>query len=553
MKQRHWLLAPLSLLLAAFLVACGGSDDGGSPGGESSSSGETPAASGGGSSSPTLTVAVATFGGEEFDPGRSATANHVGWMYERLIGVDPDGTLSGERGLAESWETSTDGMSLTVKLHPDIMWHDGEPFTADDVVLTFGERYQAPDAVCTFCSQYKRRIAEVVAVDDLTVEFRFTEKDITFFASLSSRDTPNSYVVPRHKFELAGDGTYSLIGDPVGTGPWKFVSTERGSSVTFERNEDYWQTENVPEWDELVVRLMPEIGSRFSALRAGEVDMTQITPSQIPQVEEAGFQIDGGEGFVTIVTMFLAAYDDRFLTNQLEFRKALNLAVDMEAVLGSLYPDGSGERAVTAFWNTPLALGYDESLTPYPYDPDEAMRLLEEMDYDGRPLKVWIAPGQSSPEAAELLELLAGYWEAVGIRTELTPVDNATLRGYWQEEQHSFDTSYAGHVGIDTPPTRPMGLQNIAVAWLSPAAGGIIKSYHDLEGIDALYLEALKANTLDELDGSLRAINRTTYEEYPMVPVILKNDLWALGPAIESWEPGAYGFGQHWETLKRAD
>ena len=66
-------------------------------------------------------------------------------------------------------------------------------------------------------------------------------------------------------------------------------------------------------------------------------------------------------------------------------------------------------------------------------------------------------------------------------------------------------------------------------------------------------LVMLKSQTLDELNTAVQAINRQSYEEYPMVPIVLRNDLWALGPEIASWEPGGFGFGRHFETLKRAD
>jgi len=500
----------------------------------------------------TLTIAIQTFNVENVDPGKSGTTDvpYNGHMYDFLIGTLPGGELSGKRGLAESWEISPDGRSLKVNLRRNVRWHDGREFTSDDVLFSFGERYPAKDSTCTFCGQYRRLVDKVVAIDNFTVEFRLKQSDITFFSGLSSRDT-NSMVMPRHNYLLKEDGSYDLKGDPIGTGAWKFVTRKIGDSITYRANLDYWNSAYRVDWNDLRVLLRTEASVRFAAVRTQEADMVPILASQIATAKREGLTVHGPKGWVTIILMFNNAYDPQFFTNNVDFRKALNLAVDMEAVFKAFYPEGSGTPAATAFWNGPVALGYDPDLKPYPFDPVEAKRLVQKSGYDGKPLKIWSRPHAFATEAPELIELIAGFWNNIGIKTDITPIDPGAFRGKLFAKPQAFESGFAGHIAVDTPPTRPMALSNIAVAWLSQGNGGVIASYHDLNGIDSMYNEAIKATTLQDLSVAVREINRKTYAEYPMVPIIFKNDLWALGPKIQSWEPGDFGLSWHFETVKK--
>jgi len=240
----------------------------------------------------TLTVAYHTFFRETIDPGQHATLGvpYYGHMFDYLIGTAPDGQLSAGRGLATSW-SSPDGLNWTLKLRPNVRWHDGKPFTADDVVFTLGERYQAKDATCAFCGSVRRLVQEVKAPDPLTVQIRLKKADITFFALLSSRDG-DLMMLPRHGYRPKADG-FEQIEPPIGTGPWKFAERKIGDSITFDANRSYWDPTRVPEFARLRVVLRPEAASRLASLRAGEVDMASVDPAQVRQAKSAGLKLMG--------------------------------------------------------------------------------------------------------------------------------------------------------------------------------------------------------------------------------------------------------------------
>ena len=128
----------------------------------------------------TLTLVVPNFNRENFDRGLTSTVDmaYNGNHQDALIGTARNGELAPERGLAESWKMSPDGRTLTLSLRKNVRWHDGTPFTADDVVFTI-ERLRAKDTVCVFCGQLKRGVKDVRIVDPHTVQIELVDPDVS--------------------------------------------------------------------------------------------------------------------------------------------------------------------------------------------------------------------------------------------------------------------------------------------------------------------------------------------------------------------------------------
>jgi peptide/nickel transport system substrate-binding protein len=503
----------------------------------------------------TLTVGYHSFAKEILDPGLGTTTGvmYDGHMFDYLIGAAPNGELTADRGLATDWRMSTDGSTWTIRLRPKVQWHDGRPFTADDVVFTLGQRYLAKDAVCTFCGSLKRAVQEVKALDPLTVEIRLKHPDITFFALLSSRDG-DLRMLPKHGYRPKGDG-FEQLQPPIGTGPWKFVERTIGDSITYAANLEYWDAQRLPTFARLRVLLRPEAATRLAMVRSGEADMATIDPGQARAAKAAGLRLLGPKSVQLPLLAFHVSFDPQFLTNRMEFRKTLALAIDMDAIMKRIYV--GAEEFVTRANNTaswsPIALGYDPTLQPYPYDPQEARRLLKAVGYDGRPLKVWSFPAGIMSEAPEVLELVAGFWEAIGIKVELTPIEFAAFRPRYVSEPHKFEGGYAGHIAIDGPFPRPTMISNLVVAFASHRAGGILQEFHDLALLDAQLDKFAKILDLKDLDAALRELNRRMYAEYSTYPLVYRDLIFAAGPRVAGWSPANYGVAWYFETVKRAE
>jgi peptide/nickel transport system substrate-binding protein len=497
----------------------------------------------------TLTLAIPNFNREGFDRGLTSTVDmaYNGNHQDALIGTAPNGELAPERGLAESWKMSADGRTLTLSLRKNVRWHDGQPLTADDIVFTI-ERSRAKDTVCVFCGQLKRGVKEVRAVDAHTVQIELVDPDITFPAVLSSRDG-DIRVLTRRNYKPAGDG-FELVGKPLGTGPWKFVDFKRGVEARFEANTAYWDPKRIPEFAELRVVPRPDPTTRLSMVKAGEADIALIEASQIPEVRRAGVRLLSVKATTIPMIVFLGCWQKEMWCHRTDFRKAMVLAIDMGAIVKRLFPEGSGSRYANAQF-TELSLGYDPGLRPYPHDPAEARRILKEIGYDGKAVKVWSAPLPTSPETPEIMELVQGYLKNAGFKAELTPIEYGAFRPRIVKSPQTFETTYAAHLHIDVGFTRPMMMQNFAVSWLSHEAGGLIQSYWNPAKADAIYRRMKQITDLKVLDEEFRKVNRETYGEYAFYPILARNTPFAAGPRVGEWSPGDYGLAYHFETIRK--
>jgi peptide/nickel transport system substrate-binding protein len=506
------------------------------------------------SSKGTLTVAITSFQSENLDPALGLTTDryYQGHSYEYLLGTAESGQLAPERGLATSWTASPDAKVYTFKLRPNVRWHDGKPFTADDVVFSFKERYRAKDTICTFCSAIKGNVGDVKAVDSHTVEFHLNNPDVTFPGVVSSRDGDLS-VLPRHNFQARPDGAgYRMAGNPIGTGPWKFKSWTQGDSITFTANADYWDKSRIPAFAELVIVKRPEAATRLAMVRRGEAHMAFIDAGQAREAQGAGLKVMGVEG-ASLTVLSLGGCDRKeLLCSQREFRRAMFLAIDMDAIVKRLFPEGTGVRFPTSVF-TPVALGFDAQIKSYAYDPEESKRILQRLRYDGRPVKLWEVVLSNSPETPEILQLVAGYFNAVGLKTEITPIEQAQFyRSMVMQQPQRWDPAYAAHVHINVPFPRPFVTQNIRVSFISRPAGGVLAYYPEYEFADREYARIVQITSLKELDQELRKFNRATHEAYGFYPVVARSLAFAVNPKIAGWAPGKYGLAWHLETVKPA-
>jgi len=499
-----------------------------------------------------LRVVVANFGREVLDPALTTTQDlqYAGHVHDPLIAGDEQGQLSGARGLAESWTLSPDARQLTLKIRQGVRWHDGKPLTADDVVFTLGERMVAPDAICTFCRFLRGGIARVEAPDDATVVLTLKEPDITFPSVLSSRDG-DIRVLARHNYRRTDNG-FELIGAPIGTGPWKFVSFERGVEMRLAANPDYWDRARVPEFAQLRVMPRAQASTRLAMVRAGEADMAFVDPRQATDARRAGLKLLMLDGASISTLSFMGCWQPEMLCHRQELREAITHAIDVNTIVRRYYPEGSGRPVASSVW-TEAALGFDPALTPYRFDQQRARELLRRINYDGRPVKIWVVPTNSNPEAPEIMQLVDGYLRAVGIRTEVTPMEFGAFRPRYANDPQNFETRYAAHLYIDSPAARPTVIPNLAVSFISRSAGGIIQAYWNPQGMDATYARLRSLTELPQLEAGLREVNRQTYGEYAFVPLAARAVVAAAGPRVRGWTPGRFGLAWNLETVTRAE
>lgn len=279
-------------------------------------------------------------------------------------------------------EVSSDGLTVTVPLRDDVTFHDGEPFTADDVVFTY-ESIIDPE-VASPLAGIMDSLERVEALDEQTARFNLNRPDPAIFDKLQIG------IVPEHLLSGEEDlETASFNSEPVGTGPYTFEEWTSGSRISLSANPDYF--DGAPNIGRVVFTFVEDENSRAALLEDGSVDGIGLIPSLASRFEDSDefqlFEVPSADARVIILPNENPALEDP------EVRRALSLAIDREAMVdGVLY--GYGEPAYGPIM--PGHWAYDPA-AEVPYDPEEASRLLEEagwsdtdgdgtLDRDGQPL-----------------------------------------------------------------------------------------------------------------------------------------------------------------------
>lgn len=183
-----------------------------------------------------------------------------------LMHITPQ--LIAEGDLAESWEPSDDGLEWTFTLKSGVTWHDGTPFTADDVVYTFN---RSKDPEQSVHSSVLANVASLEKVDDLTVKFIMDKPQASFLVKTLERSSGRAMTIVSQKaIEEMGLEQYALT--PVGTGPFKVTSHELGQSLVLERNENYYDSER-PKLDKITIIPIPEPEPLAAAIEAGDIHL----------------------------------------------------------------------------------------------------------------------------------------------------------------------------------------------------------------------------------------------------------------------------------------
>jgi len=198
-------------------------------------------------------------------------------VYNRLLTLDADRNLAPD--LAQSWEVLDGGKKFVFHLYENVTWHDGYPFTSEDVVWHW-ETLTDPD-VLTYVKPKLATMERVYADGPYTVIFEFSEPTQTVLFAYFQSDT---YIHPKHIYDGTDFETNPANFAPIGTGPFKVVDFVPESYCIFEANEDYFKGR--PYLDRLIYKIIPDTTSGLMAFEAGEVDYTEAPNEEIPRLED---------------------------------------------------------------------------------------------------------------------------------------------------------------------------------------------------------------------------------------------------------------------------
>jgi len=341
--------------------------------------------------------------------------------------------------LAESWK-ALDDRTWEFHLRPGVRWHDGQPFTAEDVQFSYNRAPNVPGSLATFAG-YLRTIDSMEITDPLTIKIRTKDPNPLLPLNLAS-----VHIVSKHVGEKATTEDYNSGRAVVGTGPYRLVSYTPGDRVIMRRNEDYWG--GVQPWSRVNYVWIGNAASRTAALLAGDVDVIdKVSESDLAQLRtRADVEVFAFSGLRVLLmlpnfslgsTAFARSNDGKPLaTNPLldpRVRQALSIAINREGLTERLMA-GTAEPA--GQWMPADTFGYNKAIPVPKPDPEGARRLLAQAGFpDGFQLTVHV-PSDSYVKGPETVQGVAQMWTRIGVRTTVEAVPWATYATRAQKAEY---------------------------------------------------------------------------------------------------------------------
>ncbi len=341
--------------------------------------------------------------------------------------------------LARDWEMAEDGLSMTVHLRRDVIFSDGEPMDADDVVYTW-QLNQNPDIVDGRQIEYLRHISKVEKIDDYTVKFHFTK--VFYENELRALEEP---VLPRHFFEKytareIRDNPAMLLG----TGPYRLPDPTRyvpGERIELLRNERYWGPP--PPWNRIIWRLIEKESAELVSFRNREIDLFAPTPEQHLDMLKDQPLLDRTQHFAYehIRTGYTyIAWNQKLKGKPTIFadkrvRQAMTMMLDRQRMVDEVFL-GFANVATGPF--SPLSDQDNPDVRPWPYDPGRAVELLKEVGFtvgddgslyrpDGKPFEVTITYPAGSDFYQKIMLMVKDNFAKAGVVVNLNPQEWSLL------------------------------------------------------------------------------------------------------------------------------
>lgn len=386
-------------------------------------------------------------------------------LYDSLVWIND--ALEIEPALAERWEVSADGTEYLFYLRQGVSFHNGEPFTSASVVATWETGSDPSNDYANFYTVANR----VEAIDAYTVRITTPEPNATFLTTLA---ISWGMVPPAHIAEVGID---AFARNPIGTGPFRFVSRSAGDRILYAANPDYWRV-GYPKVAELEFRIIPDASTRLAAIQTGEIHIAnRLTPDQARALQ-------GARGVTVVSYLNDRAYYVGFKNigagvgtplADPRVRQALNYGSDRFGIINAIF---AGEAQPIPGFVIQGNLGYDaERMAPFDYDPERARALLAEAGYPNGFSISMGCPADGYVNINEVCLALQRTLARIGVEVN---VEFRTTNSFWSEPQYGsvgamFVDSWSSTIGEALPRlTGALVPGNYYTAWEDPAMAALI-------------------------------------------------------------------------------
>ncbi len=409
--------------------------------------------------------------------------------------------------LAEAWSESADGLTFDFKLREGLKFHNGDPFTADDVKFSF-ERYRGTSA-----KLLHDRVKSVDIIDPHRVRFTLHKPWPDFLVFYATPATGAAWIVPKKYIEKVGEAGFKR--QPVGLGPYRFVRMDPGQELVLEANEQYWRKK--PTIKRVVIKGVPDRTTRLAMLKTGEADIGYLMVG----VEAATIKADPKLRLAQVIPSatwwveFLEQWKPQSPWHDRRVRLAANLAIDRKGINEA---ERLGYSRLTGSM-IPSIMDFALRIEPYPYDPARAKRLLAEAGYPSGFDAGDLTP---LPPFTTMGEAVANDLAGVGIRTRVRTMERVTFLEAWRNKKLQ---------GLIANATAAQG--NAASRLEAFVVTGSAYAYGGYPDIDDLFLQQAQERDRKKREALLHQIQRLIHERVMHAPIFEPATLHGVGPRVE--------------------
>ncbi len=450
-------------------------------------------------------------------------------LFEGLVQFKP-GTTVVEPSLAESWTVAPDGLGYTFKLRNGVKFHDGTPFNADAVIFSFMRQHDPKHEAYGYAKSWdywndmgmSSLIKSMTKIDDSTLKFDLLRTDASFLANLAMQfaSVVSPTAVRKYKDDFARN--------PVGTGPFKFVSWTKGERIVLDANKDYWGKKAY--LSRVIFRSISDSTTRLNAFLSKEIHMMNLpNPDQIKTIrtkrtdakimEEAAMNV----GYLAF-NMNKPPFDNQ------KVRQAINMAVNKDAIIKGVY-SGFAKAAINPM--PPSVWGYDSSVKAWPFDVSKAKKLLTEAGFpNGFSTELYYLPVSRPymPDGKKVGEAIQADLKAIGIEVKLTTYEWAVYLEKTKRGEHQM--ALMGWTGDNGDPDNFLYMLLSGENTKIPAPN---IAFYNNQKVTELLKKAKTQTIQSQRADSYKEVQKIVHTEAPWLPIAHSRVAMPMDPRINDF------------------
>jgi peptide/nickel transport system substrate-binding protein len=425
-----------------------------------------------------------------------------------------EGSTDVEPGLAKRWEVSADGLTYTFYLRDQVKFHDGTEMNADAVVFSFLRQHDPKHEAHGFAQLWSywqdmgmdKLVKSIAKVDNTTVRIQLNAPSAPFLANLAMNfaSIVSPAAVRKFKQEFARN--------PVGTGPFKFVSWTKNEKIILNAFSDFWDTK--PKIARVIFKSYPDSATRLNAFLAGEIHMMNLpTPDQVAVIRKKKPNAVILEEPAMNVA-YLAFNTTKGPFAQPKVRQALNMAVNKAAIIKGVYA-GMGVPAVNPI--PPSLWSYNTKIKPYGFDRQRAKQLLAEAGYPkGFTSELFYLPVSRPymPDAKRVAEAIQADFKAVGVNVQLTTHEWAVYLDKTKKGEHPM--ALMGWTGDNGDPDNFLSVLLSGDNAKAPASN---IAFYDNRKVTQILRDAQRVTVQQKRSDMYQTAQKLIHEDAPWIPI----------------------------------